>query len=215
MLSVFHTCTVTYGVLSTGFISKEFFVSTKHSTKHEATSLFRKLENIIRFHRSMHVLRKSFLRVIRPTLVPLHCCSLKLNIFCNFVIIRHHETSPSSVIIVLAVWSLACTLVCGLILEKGGYTYKSSDRTINSWKTYDWGSRRSNAIMSKFSRSCKPFTWNFESAYIIGRLSVERSPQTNEIFSKFGLNVQNTCKSFTFGKICCKNPMQVKSTTSN
>jgi len=172
MLCVFHTCTVTYGVLSTSFISKEFYVSRKLSSKNETINSFRKSQNIIRFYRSIQVLHKSFLRVVGPTFVPLHCCSLKLTIFCNFVIIRHYETTPRSVIIILAIWSLACTLVWGLILEKGGYTYKCCERTMNSWKIYDWGSRRSNAIISKFIRSCKLFTWNFGGSYKMGRFCV-------------------------------------------
>ncbi|CAL8121196.1 unnamed protein product [Orchesella dallaii] len=130
-------------VLSYSMAMKSFISQAFHPTSLKPCQ-------IMQLFRTAQVLQCWFLDALGFCLIPVHFVATNLVVFCNYVLIRHHQDLKPSACLIMLLWSLLGGGFWSMVLEMGGYTHVQSKKTMNEWKLHDWGSKFDNRMMSKF-----------------------------------------------------------------
>jgi len=148
-----------YGLRIFVFVLIELYIGRKVRNPYRKSNSLRKLHNTIIEYRCTQILLEQFMSIYGFLLVPTHSLMTKLVLFCNYLAIRRNEMHIS-VVGMLAVWSIFCSLFWAILLQIGGYAHLSRKNVFYSWKVFDWDYSKNNKLMARFRRSCKPFMFN-------------------------------------------------------
>lgn len=132
----------------------------------------RRPSNIILVYRSAQILLIKFLNILKYLLVPTQTIITNITLFSSVMLIKQGDRMSKASKAMLGSWGIVCAVGWTLLLMNGGYMHLYGNKLLDSWKCYQWQTRKDKAIMSKFRRSCKPLMIHFGRTYVIRQLSV-------------------------------------------
>ncbi|CAL8123067.1 unnamed protein product [Orchesella dallaii] len=156
-------------------ITAEFRVPGRNvmqiKNQHTLNSL-REWQNYIVEYRSFEVMHTHVMEFYSPFIVLFNVVVVQNVLFCNVMLFTRWSQLSTVSVFILVFWSVASQVCWIFILEMGARLFVQGDRTIKSWKDFNWGSRRGNKVMKKFGKSCRSIRLAHGSMFTIRKRNV-------------------------------------------
>lgn len=178
LLMHLHLCTIAcamflYGVLIVPFIILEFRVGRNPSSYYACHDL-RKPPLLWISWRTVQILQLKINDLLCPLLVPTQFLFGKMVVLITFMLFKYGSSLPPSKRIIWILWATMGCIFWSLILLMGGYIHLYGKKILNSWKYHKWNNltKVQKKCMSKFRKSCYPWSVSHGKTYVIKRLTV-------------------------------------------
>lgn len=165
------SCIANFAVLFIAMISQilnQELMPNQRSYKY--SFYLRTAQNIPTVYRSIELFHKYCNETYAIMIIPEQIIITKLNIFCNYILIKHWMDIDKTTTAVLMLWIVATLTLWMVTLRFGGWLHSKGKQTVKSWRFFDWN-KKDLKYISKFKKSCRPLAVRVGNVYMIDKLS--------------------------------------------
>lgn len=148
------------------------FIEESGNQLNYTSSLFRESINVQCYLRELQILHKCFELTFTILIIPATILFTNMILFCNYSLIKHWKDMDRVNALVLMIWSVLETIGWSGIFQVLGKLRQRSCKVLAALKRKSYSSRTEELAMSKFLKSCQPFSYGYGGMCVIKTSSV-------------------------------------------